>query len=117
MTSSESGDSGDRPAYEKDLDKEAEDAAREIRQRAEREREAAQQHADDTAAAVHDAIKSQARKLAGEILMDSGAAPGESSEAAAKRPSKKRAGRKTGKKRSGKKRSRSGKQAAPDKSG
>lgn len=78
MNSGESGESGDKPAYEKALDKEAEDAVAEIRRRGEKARKAGDDQADKAAAGVRDAIRELARRLADETLTG-GRAAGEES--------------------------------------
>lgn len=72
MNSDQPDDSGDKPAYEKDLIKQAEEAAAEIERRAAKELEAGRKQADEAAEAVREAIRDQARRLADEILTDSG---------------------------------------------
>jgi hypothetical protein len=73
MNNSQSGDSGDAPGYEKALQKQADEALREIGERADKEREAAAKHADEAAQSVRQAIREQARRLSDEILSGSGA--------------------------------------------
>lgn len=72
MSGRQPGESNDKTAYEKDLDREAEEATEEIRRRADKEREAAKQHADEAAESVRNGIREQARRLADEILTNSG---------------------------------------------
>ncbi len=107
MNSGQSGDHDDKPAYTKELNELAEEAAREIRQRADKEREAAEKHADEAAESVRRAIRDQARRLAETTLIAG------SGESAADKSSKKKAGKKkAAKKKKNKKSAGSGQRAS-----